>query len=108
MANKKFLDTSGVRRLWNNVISAINKAVNVEAERAKLEEKRIEELIAETANNVYIEGNGINITIDENGKKVISLEENAISDEHIEQISISKVTIPEDEVLVLNGGSIDE
>ena len=108
MANKKFLDTSGVRRLWNNVINAINKSVNAESERAKAEEQRIESLINESAGNVYIEGKGIDITVDENGKKVISLEENAISSEHIESISVSKIVTNEGEVLILNGGSIDE
>ena len=108
MAKNKFLDTSGVGRLWSNVVRAIGNAVNAEATRAKAEEARIEEKIAEVANHAYVEGDGIDITVNEDGEQVISLESQAITDEHIESISISKIVVPEGEILVLNGGSIDE
>ncbi len=74
MANNKFLDTSGVGRLWSNVIRAIGNAVNAESARAKAEEKRIEDKIADVADHAYVEGSGIDITVNENGEKVISLE----------------------------------
>ena len=108
MANNKFLDTSGVGRLWNNVIRAIGNAVNAEAARAKAEEARIEEMIADVADHAYVEGEGIDITTNENGEKVISLEQMAVTDEHIESVSVSKIVVPEDEVLIVYGGSIDE
>lgn len=55
----------------------------------------------------YIEGEGIDIVSNEEGQKVISLEPNSIDDEHIESVSISKITQEEGDTLILNGGSID-
>lgn len=108
MAIKNYLDTAGVKRLWQNVVNAIRSSVDAESNRAKAEEKRIEEKITQMGANAYVEGEGIIITENENGQKVISIEQNSVSGEHIESIPASKITTEEGEVLVLNGGSIDE
>jgi uncharacterized protein YlxW (UPF0749 family) len=105
MTNKNFLDAAGVSRLWHNITKAISGAVISEKERAIAEEKRIEQKITDVAGHAYVEGDGINITINKNGEKVISLEEGAISDEHIESISISKLTSAEGQTVVFNGGN---
>lgn len=101
MANKKFLDSSGVKRLWDNVV----RIVSSESARAKSEEKRIEEKIAEMSDNAYVEGEGINVTLNENGQKVISLEQGAINSDHIESISISKLISAEGQTVIFNGGN---
>ena len=108
MANKKFLDTSGVGRLWSNVIRAISSAVSAESARAKEEEKRIEDKIALITETAYVEGEGIDIAFNQQGQRIISLEPGAIGDEHISSISISKVIADEGDILILNGGSVDE
>jgi hypothetical protein len=108
MAIKNYLDTAGVKRLWRNIVNAIRSSVDAESNRAKAEEKRIEEKITQMGSNAYAEGEGINITENENGQKVISLEQNSISGDHIKSVPASKITIEDGEILVLNGGSIDE
>ena len=55
----------------------------------------------------YVEGEGIDIVENEQGQMVVSIEDGAISDEHIESISVSKIVQDEGETLILNGGSID-
>ena len=52
----------------------------------------------------YIEGDGIDITETPYGQRVVSLEENSISDKHIASISVSKLVQEEDTILILNGG----
>lgn len=54
-----------------------------------------------------VEGEGIDITDNIKGQKIISLEPGAITDEHIGQISMSKIVQEEGMTLILNGGSID-
>lgn len=106
MADKKFLDVSGVSRLWNNITNLVSAKVNSEKARAEAEEARIEALIqGGGAGANYIEGEGIDIVADENGQRVISLEDNSINDKHVESISISKVTLKDGDTLILNGGS---
>ena len=55
----------------------------------------------------YIEGDGIDITENSKGQQVISIENNSISNEMIESISIDKIVQKEGITLILNGGSID-
>jgi hypothetical protein len=54
---------------------------------------------------VYTEGEGIDIVENEYGQFVINLEENAISDKHIDAISINKLVQDTTDILVLNGGN---
>ena len=55
----------------------------------------------------YIEGDGIDITENTKGQQVISIENNSISDDMIESVSIDKIVQKEGFTLILNGGSID-
>jgi hypothetical protein len=108
MAEKKFLDVSGVGRLWSNIVKTVNAKVNSESERAKAEEARIESLIISGGGGASVdvaEGEGIDIATNENGQKVISIEEESISDKHIDSISLSKVTLKDGDTLILNGGN---
>ena len=41
----------------------------------------------------------------ENGQKVISIEEKSISDKHIDTISLSKITLKNGDIFILNGGN---
>lgn len=108
MAEKKFLDVSGVGRLWSNIVKTVNAKVNSESERAKAEEARIESLIISGGGGASVdvaEGEGIDIATNENGQKVISIEEESINDKHIDSISLSKVTLKDGDTLILNGGN---
>lgn len=107
MAEKKFLSTAGVGRLWKNVVDKISSSVGAEKERAQAEEARIESLILSGGGSgtSVAEGEGIDIVTNENGQQVISLEKNSINDEYIESISISKVTVKDGDTLILNGGN---
>lgn len=51
-----------------------------------------------------VEGDGIDIVDTPYGQKVVSLEPGAIGDQHISQISLSKLVQEEGEILILNGG----
>lgn len=51
-----------------------------------------------------VEGEGIDITDNAKGQRVVSLELGSIGDKHIEQVSVSKLVQSEDEILILNGG----
>lgn len=55
----------------------------------------------------YIEGDGIDITENTKGQQVISIENNSISDDMIESVSIDKIVQKEGFTLILNGGSVD-
>lgn len=55
----------------------------------------------------YIEGNGIDITENIKGQQVISIENNSISSDMIESVSIDKIVQKEGFTLILNGGNID-
>lgn len=55
----------------------------------------------------YVEGDGIDITENTKGQQVISIENNSISDDMIESVSIDKIVQKEGLTLILNGGSID-
>jgi hypothetical protein len=55
----------------------------------------------------YIEGDGIDITENMKGQQVISIENNSISNDMIESVSIDKIVQKEGFTLILNGGSID-
>lgn len=55
----------------------------------------------------YVEGDGIDIVKNNDGQMVVSIEDGAITDEHIESISVSKIVQDEGDTLILNGGSID-
>ena len=108
MAEKKFLDVAGVSRLWHNVVKTVNAKVSSESERAKAEEARIEALINTSGGGSaadVVEGEGIDIVPNENGQKVISLENGSISDKHIDSISFSKVNLKDGDTLILNGGN---
>ena len=52
-----------------------------------------------------VEGDGIDITDNAYGQRVVSLEPGAISDEHIEHVSVSKLVQDNTTILVLNGGN---
>ena len=52
-----------------------------------------------------IEGEGIDINDTPYGERVISLEEDSITDKHIRSISMSKLAQNENEILILNGGN---
>ena len=110
MAEKKFLDATGVGRLWSNIVKTVDAKVSSESERAKAEEERIESLITSGgggsgASADIAEGEGIDIAINENGQKVISIEEKSISDKYIDTISLSKITLKNGDILILNGGN---
>lgn len=108
MAEKKFLDATGVGRLWSNIVKTVDAKVSSESERAKAEEERIESLITSGGGGAsadVAEGEGIDIAINENGQKIISIEEKSISDKHIDTISLSKITLKNGDILILNGGN---
>lgn len=52
-----------------------------------------------------VEGDGIDVTLNSLGQKVISLEPGAISDEHIGSISISKLVSDDNATIIFNGGN---
>jgi hypothetical protein len=108
MADLKFLDKAGIKQLWKNVVKKVSSSVDAERARAEAEEARIESLILSGGGGAsadITEGEGIDIVLNENGQQVISLEKNSINDEHIESISISKVTLKDGDTLILNGGN---
>lgn len=107
MADKtKFLSTAGVGRLWKNVVKKVSSSVAEEKTRAEQEEARLEEKIDSIviAGSDFVEGDGIDISVDESGQKVIQLENNSINDAHIDSISFSKVTLKDGDTLILHGG----
>lgn len=53
----------------------------------------------------YIEGEGIDITEDDLGRKLISIELGAISNDMIESVSFEKITQTDGIKLILNGGN---
>lgn len=52
-----------------------------------------------------VEGDGIDITLNALGQKIISLEPGAITDDYIQSISIEKIAQQEGTKLILNGGN---
>lgn len=56
----------------------------------------------------YIEGEGIDITENLKGEKVVSLEKGAITDDYIGSISFEKIIIPEGSKIILNGGKAND
>lgn len=52
-----------------------------------------------------VEGEGLDITDNAYGKRIISLEPGAITDKHISQISMSKIIQDNSIKLILNGGN---
>lgn len=58
-----------------------------------------------TGGDEVAEGDGIDITLNSLGQKVISLEPGAISDEHIGSISISKLVSDDNATIIFNGGN---
>lgn len=108
MAEHKFLSTDGVSRLWRNVVNKVTSSVDNEKQRAQQEEARLEEKIDSiviTGSSDYTEGEGIDITVDENGQKIIKIENNSINDSHVESISFSKLSLKDGDTLILNGGN---
>lgn len=57
------------------------------------------------AGDEVVEGDGIDVTVNALGQKVISLEPGAISDEHISSISISKLVSDDNATIIFNGGN---
>lgn len=57
------------------------------------------------AGDEVVEGDGIDVTVNALGQKVISLEPDAISDEHISSISISKLVSDDNATIIFNGGN---
>ena len=57
------------------------------------------------AGDEVVEGDGIDVTVNTLGQKVISLEPGAISDEHIGSISISKLVSDDNATIIFNGGN---
>jgi hypothetical protein len=104
MAEHKFLDSAGIGRLWKNIVRKITSSVDSERERAQQEEARLEAKI-NSGGTALVEGEAIDITTDENGQTVISVENNSIKDEHVESISISKLQLKNGDTLILNGGN---
>lgn len=51
-----------------------------------------------------VEGEGIDVTVNSLGQKVVSLEPGAITDEYIESISISKI-VSDGQTIILHGGN---
>ena len=51
-----------------------------------------------------VEGEGIDVTVNNLGQKVVSLEPGAITDEYIESISISKI-VSDGQTIILHGGN---
>lgn len=108
MAELKFLDKAGIKQLWKNVVKKVSTSVDAERARAEAEEARIESLILSGGGGAsadIVEGDGIDIALNENGQQVISLEKNSIDDEHIESISMSKVVLKNGDTLILHGGN---
>jgi wyosine [tRNA(Phe)-imidazoG37] synthetase (radical SAM superfamily) len=104
MADKKFIDSAGIKRLWKNVGKKISSSVDAETQRAQAEEARIEARI-NAAGAECVEGEGIDIVTNENGQRVISLEKQGVTDEYIHSVSAEKITQKEGNKLVLNGGN---
>jgi hypothetical protein len=52
-----------------------------------------------------VEGEGIDISLNSLGQKIISLEPGAITDDYIQSISIEKIAQQEGTKLILNGGN---
>lgn len=106
MAEQKFLDVAGIRRLWKNVVTKISSSVDAERARAQAEEARIEAKIVNSGAGIdIVEGDAIDIITNAEGQKVIGLESHSINDEHIDSISFSKVTLKDGDTLILHGGS---
>lgn len=101
---EKYLSTAGVGRLWKNVTQKVSSSVEQERLRAQKEEARLEQKINEKQSN-YTEGEGIDIRENENGQKIIQLENNSINDSHIESISFSKIKLKDGDNLILYGGT---
>lgn len=55
-----------------------------------------------------VEGEGIDITLNALGQKIISLEPGAITDEYIGSISISKLVSDGSTTIILNGGKAND
>lgn len=52
-----------------------------------------------------VEGEGIDITNNGRGQKIVSLEKGAITDDYIGSISFDKIVVQEGSKLILNGGN---
>lgn len=57
------------------------------------------------ATTTYLEGEGIDIVQNEFGQFVITLEENAIKDKHVDSISTNKIVQDKENIVILNGGN---
>ena len=53
----------------------------------------------------YVEGEGIDITENLEGRRIISIEKGAITDDYIGSISFEKIIIPEGSKIIFNGGN---
>lgn len=53
----------------------------------------------------YVEGEGIDITENLKGQKVISIEKGVITDDYISSISFEKIVTPEGSKIIFNGGN---
>lgn len=51
-----------------------------------------------------VEGVGIDVKLNNQGKKVVSLEPNSITDKYINNVSVSKLVSDDETVFILNGG----
>ena len=60
---------------------------------------------AETAIAPKLLGEGIDVTENLKGQKVVSLEKGAITDDYIGSISFEKIVIPEGSKIIFNGGN---
>ena len=108
MAEHKFLSTDGVSRLWKNVVNKVTSSVDKEKQRAQEEEARLENKIDSIVigeGSDYTEGDGIDIEVDENGQKIIKIENGSINDSHVDSISFSKLSLRDGDTLILNGGN---
>jgi hypothetical protein len=51
-----------------------------------------------------VEGAGIDVKLNNQGKKVVSLEPNSITDDYVKNVSVSKLVADDTTILILNGG----
>lgn len=51
-----------------------------------------------------VEGVGIDVKLNNQGKKVVSLEPNSITDDYVKNVSVSKLIADDTTILILNGG----
>ena len=58
-----------------------------------------------TGGDEVTEGDGIDITLNSLGQKVISLEPGAINDKYVDSISISKLVSDDNATIIFNGGN---